>query len=398
MSITRMNCRGVFSILLGTALGVALVSRAASAESPKTFQEGTSGPASLRYGNDLPVLVVEGTPEEIGKQTAALTASAMKRLADVPQFFVAMLGHQEQYSRYLAASRVMLERFPPDHRKELEVCAAAAGLDRDKMLAMNTVVDIFGGIGCSTLVVEGPRSTTGSPLMGRNLDLFPMGVLQNYNMVVVCRPKGKLAYAGVAFPGIVGVLSGMNSQGLALVVHGVFSNGNGQRSFDLNGTPCTMLYRRVMEECSTVDQAAELLRRSRHTTALSVVLCDRRGGAVVETAPEGVSVRRSESGVCACTNHFRAGRNLSADVCPRYATLIRRSAAEKLGPGDIARTLNEVNQGVQTLQTMIFEPGPLELSLAVGSCPSSALPMKKLQLAPLYSASAPTENTLRKPQ
>jgi hypothetical protein len=228
--------------------------------------------------------------------------------------------------------------------------------------------------------------------------MFPAAVLQNYNLVIVCRPKGKFAYAGVAFPGIVGVMSGMNSQGLALVVHGVFSSGDGRRNFNLQGTPCTMLYRRIMEECSTVDQAADLLRRSRHTTALSVVLCDRKSGAVVETAPESVAVRRSESGICACTNHFRAGRNLPAGVCPRYATLMQRSATGTLGLGDIARTLHEVNQGYQTLQTMIFEPGPLELSLAVGSCPSSALPLKKLQLSPLYSAPPPAQNTERNSQ
>ena len=40
--------------------------------------------------------------------------------------------------------------------------------------------------------------------------------------------------------------------------------------------------------------------------------------------------------------------------------------------------------GRMTVQSMIFEPEPLILHLAMGSCPSSALPMKKLELQPLF--------------
>jgi len=36
------------------------------------------------------------------------------------------------------------------------------------------------------------------------------------------------------------------------------------------------------------------------------------------------------------------------------------------------------------VQSMIFEPEPLILHLAMGSCPSSALPMKTLELQPLF--------------
>jgi hypothetical protein len=56
---------------------------------------------------------------------------------------------------------------------------------------------------------------------------------------------------------------------------------------------------------------------------------------------------------------------------------------KKLGLEDIAKKLHAVNQGGDTLQTMIFEPASLKLHLAFGKCPSSALPMKELDLAPL---------------
>jgi len=47
-----------------------------------------------------------------------------------------------------------------------------------------------------------------------------------------------------------------------------------------------------------------------------------------------------------------------------------------------------VNLGGLTVQTMIFEPATLKLHLAIGSCPSSALPMKELDLKPLFTNSS----------
>jgi predicted choloylglycine hydrolase len=209
-------------------------------------------------------------------------------------------------------------------------------------------------------------------------------VLQKFNLIVVCRPEGKHAFVSVGFPGFVGVFSGMNDQGLALALHGVFWSPDGGSTFDPEGVPCTLLLRRVLEECSTVEEAERLLRRSRHTTVLSVVLCDRRRGLVVEVSPRKVASRDSVDGFCACTNHFRAGLNLSVNVCGRYASLCRvAQTTDKLTLEDVARKLHQVNQGYQTVQTMAFEPVPLRLHVAVGQCPSSSLPLKQLEVGSL---------------
>lgn len=350
---------------------------------PYRFQGGASGKAELKYINEVPVLVVAGRPDEIGHRTAELTAAAAKRLLDFPLALVTLMGQGSRWPQLLAMAREMLDQLPADHRRELEAFAQSSGLERDKLLGMNALLDIYGGFGCSSLVLESERSATGSPILGRNLDIFSAGVLQQYGLVVVCRPEGKIAFVSVAFPGVFGVFSGMNERGLALALHGVFRSGNGSANFDPKGTPCTMVLRRVLEECSTVQEAEALLQKSRHTTVLSVVLCDRQRGSVVEVGPGGTAVRRPVNGICACTNHFRAGRNLPAEVCPRYAGLLRATKSGRLTLDAVARKLDEVNQGLQTVQTMIFEPDPLRLHVAVGTCPSSSQPLKALEMEPL---------------
>ncbi len=71
--------------------------------------------------------------------------------------------------------------------------------------------------------------------------------------------------------------------------------------------------------------------------------------------------------------------------CNRYRKLIQSRKLDQLGIADVAQKLNEVNMGRMTVQTMIFEPATLKLHLAIGSCPSSALPLKPLELGPLFS-------------
>ncbi|MGD0654502.1 MAG: hypothetical protein ABSA16_09180 [Thermoguttaceae bacterium] len=70
--------------------------------------------------------------------------------------------------------------------------------------------------------------------------------------------------------------------------------------------------------------------------------------------------------------------------CRRYRTLEKSRSLKMLGVEDVAKKLDEVDMGQMTVQSMIFETEPLILRLAMGSCPSSALPMKKLELQPLF--------------
>ena len=52
---------------------------------------------------------------------------------------------------------------------------------------------------------------------------------------------------------------------------------------------------------------------------------------------------------------------------------------------DLAHRLSEVGRKDKTLQTMIFEPRALELRLAIGACPSTDLPLVKMELAGLLA-------------
>ena len=58
----------------------------------------------------------------------------------------------------------------------------------------------------------------------------------------------------------------------------------------------------------------------------------------------------------------------------------------QVGVADVAKKLGEVGNRRMTLQTMIFEPGPLRLHLALGECPTSDLPLRAVDLEAMFKA------------
>jgi hypothetical protein len=368
---------------------------------PFRYPEGTHGQAELKYRNGLPVLTVAGTPEEMGEQIAVLTAQPLQRLVKYPQEMLRKSGLGFLMPQLVKMGNSLLPQFPPDYRKELDAMVKQTGVERDLAVLGNTLPDIVKLAGCSTLIVESDRCTVGGPLFGRNFDFPTLGFLHEYTLVMVYRPKGKHAFVSIGFPGMLGCISGMNDAGLAVATLEVYATSDGSPRLDAKGIPYTMCFRRLLEECTTVAEAEKLLRSMPRTTMNNLAVCDKRGGAVFEITPRNVVVRRGDAGLCACTNHFRS-KDLCVPkemICERYPKLVDTPAeivanrvptngdaprTPRLSLADVARKLNAANQGDLTLHTMVFEPASLRLHLAFGKTPSSAMPLKQLELAPLF--------------
>src|SRR5438045_3074689 len=75
--------------------------------------------------------------------------------------------------------------------------AAASGRKESLFLFANTVADLSSGMGCSTVVVEKERSTTGGPLFGRTFDWLPTKGITEHTLVVVYKGEGKRAFAAI---------------------------------------------------------------------------------------------------------------------------------------------------------------------------------------------------------
>jgi hypothetical protein len=365
--------------LVVVALALAAPVRAAE---PFRYAEGRHGKGELKYVNGVPVLILAGTPEEMGEQMGVLALKPSGRLAGLIKDVAKNFG--PAWPVLARVCDALFARFPAEYRREVEAMARAGGWDRELLVVANTISDVQKIAGCSAAVIEAERSATGRPLFARNFD-FPnhFDVLHEHSLLVVRRPAGKRAFADVSFPGLLVCGTAFNDAGLALASNDIAESKDGAARFDPTGLPFAAAGRRILEDCAGIADAEKLVRGLKATTMGSVVLCDRTGGAVFEITPKTFAVRRAEGGVCAATNHFRAP-GLAADTrCDRYEVFVRCRTGPKLGPDALAPILHAARQDC-TIHTLVFEPATLRLHLSLAKPPSSAAPLRLVELGPLF--------------
>lgn len=358
------------------------------AQSFRYPEKKASGNSQLRYIQGIPVLEVEGSPEEIGEAVGLLAAKSAPKATSYPKDVLSHFSAGLLYQVFSTAGSRMAAAFPKDYSKELDSIAKASGLNKSDLIVGNTMFDLKKIVACSGVAIEPARSASGQMLFGRNLDYPSLGYMNHYTLVTVYRPKDKKAFAAVGFPGLVGTLTGMNEDGLCLAIHEVIDIKPGKKKFNYDGIPYAMCYRQVLEECSTVDEAYALLGKLPRTSTTNLLIADRKRSAVFEVSPEHVIERKSKDGLVVCCNHF-----CSSELKPILPINVRRSfqrfsylenlrtSEEKPGLAEIAEHLDTVNLGKDTLQTILFEPGPLKLHLAYENTPSSQGPFHSISLA-----------------
>jgi len=286
-------------------LSLAVAFTPAARAEPYHFPAAKSGTkAELKYINELPVLILSGKPEEMGEAHGTLALKPAPKVLDYPMGLLKAFGAEGLYGVFLRTGTTMYNRFPDEYRQELDGIAKGSGIDKSKLIIGNTLFDIKKILACSSIMIEADRSATGGPLLGRNLDYPSLNYIHEYSLVTVYRPTGKHAFASIGFPGLVGCLSGMNDAGLSLAILEVMELKDGQPRFNAEGMPYALCYRKILEECTTIDEAKKMLDGMKRTTTTNLVLADRKGVAVFEVTPGHVVRRSATGGVCACTNQY----------------------------------------------------------------------------------------------
>lgn len=355
------------------------------AQPTAVFKEGKHKGGELKFVSGVPVVTVGGTPAEIGEQLGELIGKNATDPNPVLDDFLEAVGKKGALPLLKKLAAPMKKNFPADHLAEVEALATQAGYETDVLVVSNTMYDLSSGMGCSTLVVGKDRSAGGEVLFGRLFDWQPSKGLADRAAVIVFRPKGKRAFASVTLAPITGVISGMNDAGLCVTLNEIaLKSSKDKAKFDIDGVPTLFVFRRVLEECSTVAEAEKLVRSMKRTTTCCMTLADETGGAVFEITPKTVEVRTPTGGVLGCTNSFVSEPLATRPKpCPRLESLnAAEKGTDKLGVGDVFDRLDAVNQKTHTLQAMVFEPKARTLHLKLTDGKLSATKSKAEVLEP----------------
>jgi hypothetical protein len=324
----------------------------------------------------------------MGRQQGLLITDAARPLAAIPRDLFRRKGFDGPWPVVVGICNAVQHKVPARYRRELEAATQAGGLtdeERSALIVANVMLELQPFGGCSSLLVDPSRSSTRQMVFGRNLDFLPLGGIDRLGLVTIYRPNDKHAFVSVGFPGFGGVFSGMNDAGLSLATHTVGRSRENEPLFNPLGELRYWTFREILEECSTVDEAEELLRKKTgYIKSILLVACDTQRAAVFEITTRKVVVRGPEENLLICTNDYRTPQLCRSEECSRYDELAKfRQRKAPVGHLDVIQALRTVGRD-RTLQSMVFEPESLRLRVALGTVPVWDHPFVTLDLATLF--------------
>ncbi|MBI2884939.1 MAG: hypothetical protein HYY15_02070 [Candidatus Omnitrophica bacterium] len=231
----------------------------------------TAEAAHVEYQEELPIVFLEGSPYELGRQHGELLRE------EVRQCVAQVLSYFRRYLKVPLVNRWAadwwLDRawaqgwdfLPEAYREELRGLAQGSGVPLRELARLHAIPDRT--YSCANVAAWGRATSSGRLVHSRNLDWNIEVGLQQFAAVFVVKPSGRRAFVNAGWAGFIGVLTGINDQAISIGQVGAETDDISAR-----GIPMVFLMRRVLEDASALDQAVEIIRTAPRTVGVNYVI------------------------------------------------------------------------------------------------------------------------------
>jgi predicted choloylglycine hydrolase len=289
-------------------------------QSKTTFYTGPN--FLLKNKQNLWELYVEGDPLERGLAMGSLTDSLLKKQEHVffdrvddliPSGFKrrAVMHFIDWYNRklYLNIDNEFqteiygISKYAPNDLNDI-----APNFLRDMYLHgahdIGHAVEDLGIVGCTSFAVWGNKTEDGSLILGRNFDFYAGDAFAKDKIVAFINPKEGYPFMMVTWPGMIGVCSGMNTEGLTLTINA------GKSKIPLSAkTPISIVTREILQYAKTIDEAIAIAKRKKVFVSESIMVgsANDNKAVLIEIAPDNLGVYEvPNDDQLVCSNHFQS--------------------------------------------------------------------------------------------
>jgi hypothetical protein len=297
----------------GTVGGPVTVSQTGPGAAPQLACQG----ATLEWLGGLAVLHASGDPHQVGAAHGRLLApwfpAVVRAHAPSIEYTVSddgWLGGLTHGMRLKWQWRFIDDGMVDADRRMIAGMtrgaeAGGSAVGYDDLLRDQAVLDIGASdpgsgdvaqhaVAHSLVVVAAQAQTPARVWIGRSFALPGLsdGGDAAIPVVQIIHPEGKLAWASIGWPGQAGVVTGINAQGIAVLV-------DPARTADVRparaARPVALLARTVLEQAKTLDEAIKLVEQSATLGAAVFVIVDGASGkwVQIERTPSKAIVERS---------------------------------------------------------------------------------------------------------
>ena len=266
-------------------------------------------------------LRIKGNPYELGTKKGMLTQKLYQQqeqiFFDKVANFVPNPSKQKKLLSFLKwYNRSILNHVPKPYKQEIFALSQFTtntydflGTKFERNLLLHSAHDIGHAmqdlmlVGCSSIALWDDFTEDGELLIGRNFDFYVNDAFAENKIVEFIQPETGYNYASVTWPGMVGVVSGMNEIGLTVTLNA------GRSSIPLRGkTPVSIVARSILQHAANLSEAVAIAKQFDVFVAESFLIgsATDNKAIVIEMSPDKFDVYEQHNGKLICTNHFQS--------------------------------------------------------------------------------------------
>lgn len=159
-------------------------------------------------------------------------------------------------------------------------------------------------VGCSSLAVWNENTEDGDLLIGRNFDFFLDDDFAKNKLLEFVEPEIGIPYMSVSWPGMIGVVSGMNKEGITVTI-----NAGKSRIPKIAKTPISLVTREILQFAKNIDEAIAIVEKRKVFVSESILVgsANDRKAVIIEISPVKIGVFNVENAAkMVCSNHFQS--------------------------------------------------------------------------------------------
>jgi len=236
---------------------------------------------SVGEGPDkIPVVVVRGTPYEMGRSQGELIKDQATVL--VQTFLDLVQSHgEDRYSDAAldAAWQAVSPHTDPRFKEELRGMADGTGIPLGALQRAH-MLPVVSDYSCSGIAAWGEATKDGHLYQTRNLDWEMHVKVQDHPCIVVYIPDEGIPHVNITFAGCIGANTGMNAAGIALSEMG--DSPGRDYPYDINGVHFTTLFRSILYDARDLDQAIAMFQSAKRIKKYHYVVGDGKKRSAVK--------------------------------------------------------------------------------------------------------------------
>jgi len=159
-------------------------------------------------------------------------------------------------------------------------------------------------VGCTSLAVWNENTEDGDLLIGRNFDFYVGDDFAKNKLIEFVEPEMGIPYMSVSWPGMIGVVSGMNKEGVTVTINA------GKSKIPLTAkTPISLVTREILQYAKNIEEAIAIAKKRKVFVSESILVgsANDKKAVIIEVSPKNFGVYdMANSSKVFCTNHFQS--------------------------------------------------------------------------------------------